>query len=93
MRKRICMVVALFCLGALGSCGGGNSGGSVINIAGNWQFTANSTVFGFNIYRFRSDQSKWVGAVRHSRAFRHALRRIRKSYWKLERQQDHGHSR
>ena len=49
MRKRICMVVALFCLGALGSCGGGNSGGSVINIAGNWQFTANSTVFGLYI--------------------------------------------
>ena len=65
MRKRICMVVALFCLGALGSCGGGNSGGSVINIAGNWQVAANSTVFGFTYYRCRTDQSKWVSTIRH----------------------------
>jgi hypothetical protein len=48
MRYRVCMVVVIFCLGALESCGGGNSGGSGINIAGNWQVTANSTVFGFS---------------------------------------------
>ncbi len=47
MRNHFCMVVVFLCLGALGSCGGGNSSGSTINVAGNWQFTANSTVFGF----------------------------------------------
>lgn len=47
MRNHVCMVVVFLCLGALGSCGGGNSSGSTINVAGNWQFTANSTVFGF----------------------------------------------
>ena len=46
MRNRVHILVALAALSILSSCGGGG-GSSVINVAGNWQFTANSTVFGF----------------------------------------------
>ena len=46
MENRVYILVALAALSILTSCGGGG-GSSVINVAGNWQFTANSTVFGF----------------------------------------------
>ena len=48
MLNRLCRVLVLTTLGLLASCGGGSNNGSVINVAGNWQFTANSTVFGFS---------------------------------------------
>ena len=50
MRNRASILI-LASLGALSSCGGGSGtgngsgGSSVINVAGNWQFTANSTPF------------------------------------------------
>ena len=45
MKNRICAVVAVAVLCFLSSCGGGGNSGSVINMAGNWQFDAASTVF------------------------------------------------
>jgi hypothetical protein len=48
MRTQVCVMLALAGLILLASCGGGNCSGSPINVAGNWQFTANSTVFGFS---------------------------------------------
>ena len=48
MRNRVCVALALAGLILLASCGGGNSSTSAINVAGNWQFTANSTVFGYS---------------------------------------------
>jgi hypothetical protein len=46
VRNRVHRLIALTAVSILSSCGGG-SGSSTINVAGNWQFTANSTVFGF----------------------------------------------
>ena len=48
MKNRICAVVAVTFLCFLSSCGGGGNSSSAINVAGNWQFSATSTVFGFN---------------------------------------------
>jgi hypothetical protein len=53
MKNGLSVAFVLASLGLLGSCGGGgggnggsgNGGGSIINVAGNWQFTAASTVF------------------------------------------------
>jgi hypothetical protein len=48
MKNRACVAFVLASLGVLGSCGGGgggNGGGSPISLAGNWQFTATSSVF------------------------------------------------
>src|ERR1700723_1263089 len=47
MGNRVRILVAVAALSILTSCGGGG-GSSVINLAGNWQVTANSTVFGFS---------------------------------------------
>jgi len=46
MRNSSAVVLVLASLGVLSSCGGGNGGSSVIDVAGNWQVTVTSTVFG-----------------------------------------------
>jgi len=48
MRRTFEKVALGVLLGFLSACGGGgNSNSTPVNIAGNWQFTSNSTTFGF----------------------------------------------
>ncbi|MGC1684473.1 MAG: hypothetical protein WA734_02525 [Candidatus Acidiferrales bacterium] len=51
MKNLVCIAILFGSLCVLNSCGGGGNnstggGSSVINVAGNWQFTVSSTVFG-----------------------------------------------